>query len=102
MKPENCYPQELKMILSESNWLEKGKETYIFQVSAHVAYEIQIMLYHKHSDKMEAAASLYLIGDWFDEKTKKEFFKREFLFTGSMRECIKKAKEDLMKNMKFK
>lgn len=31
MKPENCYPQELKMILSESNWLEKGKETYIFQ-----------------------------------------------------------------------
>ena len=56
MKPENCYPQELKMILSEDNWLEKGKETYIFPVSAHVAYEIQITLYHKHSDKMEAAA----------------------------------------------
>lgn len=102
MKTENCYPQELKMILSESNWLEKEKETYIFPVSAHVAYEIQIMLYPKYSDKMEAAAALYLIGDWFNEKTKEEFFEREFLFTGSMRECMKQAKEDYMKNTKQK
>lgn len=36
MKPENCYPQELKMILSESNWLEKGKETYIFQGGSNI------------------------------------------------------------------
>lgn len=103
MKTETFYPEEVKLMALEDHWIEKGKETYIFPVGAHTAYEIQILLYHKHSDKMEAAASLYLIGDWFDTKTKEEFFEREFLFTGSMRECMVKAKEDYMKkNMKRK
>ena len=81
------------------NWNEITNGLYRYVVSASCCYEIHIMYHAKNTDILSSNASLYLVGDWTNNKDGSEFFERELLLTGPLVACLGKAVEDYNENM---
>ena len=81
------------------NWNEITNGLYRYVVSASRCYEIHIMYHAKNTDILSSNASLYLVGDWTNNKDGSEFFERELLLTGPLAACLGKAVEDYNENM---
>lgn len=85
---------DLETMKELDNWVKVTKGIYIYAIAPQTAYEIQI-LYVEEGDLIENAKSrLYIVGDWHDEKTNKDYFEREWLFGGNLKQCLEEAYKD--------
>lgn len=82
------------MIKDIKNWKEVTKGLYRYVIAANAAYEIHILHQDTDTDINNAAASLYIAGDWTDLKNN-SFFERESLITdATVNECLSAAEKD--------
>lgn len=84
------------MISDFKNWIEKTKGLYRYVIASNVCYEIHIMYHDKATDILTSNASLYIVGEWTNDKKNqdKPFFERKLLLNGTLAECLEKAEKD--------
>lgn len=74
------------------NWIEKMKGVYRYVIAAGACYIIFVEK-HVHGTTIEqATANLYLEGEWYSGE--ESYFGRELLFTGTVKDCVRKAVAD--------
>ena len=76
------------------NWDEITKGLYRYVIGPNCCYEIHVMYHTKGTDILTANASLYIVGDWFNHKNHLNYFERELLLKGSLRDCLEGAVKD--------
>lgn len=75
-------------------WKEVTKGLYRYVVAANACYEIHILYHDEGTDIMTAKASLFIVGDWHDQKGN-NFFERECLMKNkTLAACLNCAYED--------
>lgn len=80
------------------SWKQVTKGLYRYVVAANVCYEIHILYHSTGTDILTAKASLYIVGEWYDNN-KNSFFERECLMDEqTVCECLIKAHEDYKEN----
>lgn len=82
------------------NWTEVSMGIYRYPIATGCCYEIMVCYQEKGTDISEAGSLLYFTGDWWHKNSKKEFFQRELLKTGSLKECLEFAYSDNKENNK--
>lgn len=84
------------MISDFKNWIEKTKGLYRYVIATNVCYEIHIMYHDKATDILTSNASLYIVGEYINDKKDQEktFFERKLLLNGTLAECLEKAEKD--------
>ena len=81
------------------DWIEILKGLYRYVVAANAAYEIHVSYYAFDTDILTAKASLFIVGDWRDNKTGDSFFERECLLAEQpVFECHAAAVKDYEAN----
>ena len=105
------------------NWVEVADGIYLYKIDANLAYEIHITRYEVNENdlltyiiayknnniasygmkiyKTASNASLFIVGNWYDNDTNTSFFERECLYEGSFKECLNIAYQDYNENMKW-
>lgn len=74
-------------------WKEVTKGLYRYVIAANACYEIHLLYHAKETDIMTAKASLFIVGDWYNQS--KSFFERECLMKEKpLFECLNCAYED--------
>lgn len=84
------------MISDFKNWIRTAKGLYEYGIDSNVWYEIHIMYHDKATDILTSNASLYIVGEWTNDKKDQEktFFERKLLLNGTLAECLEKAEKD--------
>ena len=82
------------------HWIEVTRGLYRYVISAKVCYEIDVLLWNRSNDILNAQASLYIVGEWINN-IGDSFFKRECLLEKStVSGCIAYAIKDNKENNK--
>jgi hypothetical protein len=76
------------------NWKEVTKGLFRYVIAANACYEIHILYHSKGTDILTAKASLFIVGDWYNQSNE-HFFERECLLAEQpVFECLKAAQKD--------
>lgn len=88
------------MIDDLKNWNLVSKGFYRYVIAANVCYEIHIIKEYTHKSTLDATASLYIAGDWYDKTLGVNYFEREHLYSAKVVELLDFAKKDYEENMR--
>lgn len=81
------------------NWKEITLGLYRYVLAPGAAYEIHIIYWDKETDIKTAKASLFIVGDWIDNKSGNQTIERsELLHEQPIFECLETAFEDDKQN----
>ena len=81
------------------NWKEVTKGLYRYVIAPNVCYEIHILHHDRGTDVLTAKSSLFIVGDWTNQKGE-SFTERECLLVEKpFAECLEKATTDYKENM---
>lgn len=77
------------------NWIRTAKGLYEYGIASNAWYEIHIMYHYKATDILTSNASLYIVGEYLNDKKDQEkaFFERKLLLNGTLAECLEKAEK---------
>ena len=89
---------EHKHMMDLKFWTIVSKGIYRFVVAANCCYEIHIIHHSLEQSIIDADANLYISGDWYDVTKGINYFSRELIHTGCVKECLENAKKDYIKN----
>jgi len=87
----------METIKNINNWNEVTRGMFRYVIAAGACYEILIGFHKRNEDFMAAPAKLYITGDWIEEEIG-SYFKREWIFEGTLEECLDKAAKDFSEN----
>lgn len=87
------------MVNDLKDWNLVSKGFYRYVVGANVCYEIHIIKEYTHQPTLDATASLYIAGDWYDKTLGVNYFEREHLYSAKVSELLDFAKKDFEENM---
>lgn len=81
-----------------NNWKEVTRGLYRYVIAAGACYEIHILYHDPETDILTAMASLFIVGDWRNERGE-NFFARECLLEEQpVFECLAAARKDNEEN----
>ena len=95
---DNKRTTALTMIDLQS-WKEVSKGYYRFVFAPGACYEIIANFWEEPIKEDNATATLYCTGTWNDPKEFRDVFEREYLFAGTIAECMFAAKKDYEENV---
>lgn len=80
------------------NWKEVTRGLFRYVLAANACYEIHILYQVEGTNILTAKASLFVVGDWYNESNE-HFFERECLLAEHpVFECLKAAQKDNEEN----
>lgn len=80
------------------NWKEVTRGLFRYVIAANACYEIHILYQAEATNILTAKASLFVVGDWYNERNE-HFFERECLLAEQpVFECLKAAQKDNEEN----
>ena len=87
------------MIKNINEWTEVTKGLYRYVLAAECCYELIIVYWENKTDLMDAKAELYLVGNFHEHSTNKNYFSRELLASELLvSECLEVAYNDDKEN----